>query len=253
MAREWSPSATFGHRMVPPLVRRGVRRRQPTPLGGPGGQPMRSVLAKQCVKSQQAVRRADGPAGTPGARALCDRDEAFLPLRSEELTSDWPRRIYQFTRLVDDIVALTVENGQCSIKGLRAASGAGWSGRYARIHGIEVFFHIDVRKWHLLQLTPLWVTLTEKYLRDWPAVRQQLAKLEHDIPPRLTGDSFGGHPVIPLRLPVGEEREVVLDALLAQVKEIWELLAPLADDPTVASAAIDMTEDDDVGRPRFDG
>jgi len=58
---------------------------------------------------------------------LCERmdDDAFLPLRSEELTPQIGARIIQFSQIVNDVTDRAVQKGIASVAKLRASGGAG--------------------------------------------------------------------------------------------------------------------------------
>ena len=96
------------------------------------------------------------------------------------------------------------------------------------MHDAGVYLHTDVRKWYQHCQTPFWL---EVYGLAWGGrnlhlVRQRLASLEHEIPPRLISEPDRSTLSIPLYLPIGEDKGRVLDALLGQLREIHRLLTP---------------------------
>jgi hypothetical protein len=61
--------------------------------------------------------------------------EAFLPIRSEELSPLIGRRIIQYCDLINDVVAQLTRNGIANTRGLRTTGTPGRWGRYIRIRG----------------------------------------------------------------------------------------------------------------------
>jgi hypothetical protein len=150
-------------------------------------------------------------------------DEAFLPLRSEEITADTGRRIVQFSQLVDEVTDRAVAEGLVSIIGLRATASRTWYGRYMRIHGWGCLLHWDAWKWGRERATPIWLTVEDENWKTTPAVRDRLSRLEFENPSRLL--LVDGEYSIPFRMPLGVEKSGVVDTLLAQLREVAELIA----------------------------
>jgi len=161
---------------------------------------------------------------------LCARMDvdAFLPIRGDEMAATTPQRIYQYTYLVDELVDMAARDNICSKGNLKVTPKRGQYGRYMMMHDAGVYLHTDVRKWYQHCQTPFWL---EVYGLAWGGrnlhlVRQRLASLEHEIPPRLISEPGRGTLSIPLYLPIGEDKGRVLDALLGQRREIHSLLIP---------------------------
>jgi hypothetical protein len=149
-------------------------------------------------------------------------EEAFLPLRSEELAPQIAVRTLQYCHLVDDVTDKLVAEGVASVKGLKATGALGWYGRYLKLkeHGCCLMF--DAEAWATLRETPIWLSVTGP---DWKVTAQlldALAPLENQVQPRMLRDD--SELLIPLALPMGVEREAVVDKLLMQVKEVVALL-----------------------------
>lgn len=91
---------------------------------------------------------------------LCERmdTEAFIPLRSEELTaSDTPLRYMQLGQIAYDIGEALIAGGLCDRKGLQAGGGLGYFGRYLRHRDIVFFLAFDCAAWAAHKLSPLWL------------------------------------------------------------------------------------------------
>lgn len=91
---------------------------------------------------------------------LCERmdTDAFLPLRSEELTAeDVPLRYMQLGQIAYDVGEALLADGLCDRKGLQAAGGLGYFGRYLRHRDIVFFLAFDCAAWAAHKLSPLWL------------------------------------------------------------------------------------------------
>lgn len=147
--------------------------------------------------------------------------EAFLPLRSEELTSSLGRRVYEFCDLVDKITDLLVARQLADVKRLRAAAGKGWFGRYMRFRGHGALLYFDARSWSKRGQTPLWLAL---YGRGFKARTVELDCL------RLNGIPFpvkDGHCMVLIALLEGRERDAVIDHALVQILRVMQAVPDL--------------------------
>lgn len=172
--------------------------------------------------------------------ALCDKmdSDAFLPLRSEELTSNLGQRVYEFCDLADKITDLLVARRLAKVKGLRATGGKGWYGRYMRFRGHGALLYFDARRWSKRGKSPLWLAL---YGREFKS-----CTVEQDCL-RNKGIAFhmsDGHCMIPITLLEGVEREAVIDNALLQIQRVMDAVPDLGmqsessppefDDPSTA-------------------
>ncbi len=82
-------------------------------------------------------------------KGLCDKmdTEAFLPLRSEELSSTIGRRVYQFCELVDDVTERLKTEKLISTKGQRASAWIGHDGKYMIINNYGCFLCFSAERW----------------------------------------------------------------------------------------------------------
>lgn len=113
-------------------------------------------------------------------QGLCERmdSDAFLPLRSKELTSDTGVRIRQYCEIVNEATDKAVAAGIASIKGLRASAGAAWHVRYLRLHYIECSLRFDANLWAKWRATPLWLGSYGMESNRW--LQEALANLERE-------------------------------------------------------------------------
>jgi hypothetical protein len=154
--------------------------------------------------------------------------DAFLPLMSDELTTQVYRRVIQFGNIVDDVAGLLIEKKLANTKGLRSAAANGYYGRYLSLKGVGVFLSCDIRKWMKFAPTPLWLSVYGmKWSRGNPApLRQALAPLEMANPPSMFM-AADGFPTVALFVPLGEGREHVVKSVLQQVENVATLLDAL--------------------------
>lgn len=188
----------------------------------------RSVLSF-ILRTLDAAGQTEVASDVLQLQGLCESmdSDAFLPIRSEELTSTIGRRVHQYCLLVDDVTALLKKERLASTKGLRATGSLGWYGRYMAIHRFACLLQFNSMLWSKYRETPLWLNLQGKDWKFSPSVRQYLSALEMEEPPRLLrhGDWFA----VPLYLPTGVERGEVIESLLAQVREVAGYLKPHSD------------------------
>ena len=135
-------------------------------------------------------------------------DEAFLPIRGDELSPEFARRAVWYARLVDDAVDRGVSQKWASIRRgkitvQRTPQRHGY-GRYFYLVGVrgDFWFGINLHMWARSGDTPLWLWHRSNRNRDgW----------------RL---SAGGVYWFPIRLKSDVEYHEVLDDVASQLKEI---------------------------------
>jgi len=124
---------------------------------------------RRVVNSIQHAVETDGDTETLSdimqLQGLCNRMDqtAFLPVHSDELTSNVGKRIIQYCDLVDEITEQLVENGVANLQGLRATPKRKGYGRYMRIYGHECMFQVNFDLWSTNRETPLWLSIKKRY------------------------------------------------------------------------------------------
>jgi hypothetical protein len=161
-------------------------------------------------------------------QGLCDQmdSDAFLPLQSEELTANVGQRIMHYCDLVDEAAARLGREGICELEGLRSQGSRGWYGRYMYIQAHGCLLHFNAKFWAGYAPTPIWLSIQDARGQRWEyaaEARMSLAKLEHEIPPRLIKED--NLLLVPIYLPSGIEKAAVIDEIFKQVTEIHNLLA----------------------------
>lgn len=155
-------------------------------------------------------------------QGLCNRmdEEAFLPLRPDELTNlEIPRRIINLSDLPFDIVSAAEGLGYCNRRGLRATPGRYGSGTYLRIGEYEPWLGFDAAGWLRFGVSPLWLYF---YSRTHE-VRERLARAGLANTPRCF--DFDGNVSIPIFLTAGVERRNLVEDGVRQLCELSTALA----------------------------
>ncbi|MHB1006191.1 MAG: hypothetical protein ACYC3S_11190 [Chloroflexota bacterium] len=182
------------------------------------------ALSRALVTANDHAKAAD-VAQIEGLCAKMD-SEAFLPLRGEDLSEAFPKRLLQYLEVIDELAALATTRGICNKDGLRATSLRASHGTYLRLAGVGIYLHVSYRKWYELRNTPFWITIHGREWKDWQSVRQQLSGWETESPARLLFyQKQSKSLVVPLFPPLGEEKGRVLEALYDQVRQLYDALA----------------------------
>jgi hypothetical protein len=187
----------------------------------------RAVLEALHIGLQQAGEVASA-ADILQLCGLADRmdADAFLPLTSEELTSDLGRRIVQFCDLVDYAVQRLVNDELANTQNCFAAGGRpGWWGRAFNMHQAYCLLHFSPQAW-AQHGVPLWLKVCGIDRQPSAVINEALRQLGTKSPPRLVVDASGAA-YVPVRLPAGVDRDKVLDAMLMQLHEVADLLGKI--------------------------
>lgn len=156
--------------------------------------------------------------------SVCARFEAdvFVPFTSEELTSDWGRRLLHFHDLTQAIVArVQEEHDWVNTIGLRWSRGDVWYGSYLNIGRLGGGIWFSPRRWPQFG-TPFTVQITP----GWGSVRTPMPAAM--LAPLVGGpadpgqDKEGWH--VPLFIPVGAEWDVAVTSMADQVASVIRLI-----------------------------
>jgi len=157
-------------------------------------------------------------------QGLCDlMDEtAFLPLQSEELTSDISRRLGQYCDLVDEVTKKLASERFASIQGNHAQGTRNGYNRYMKIgkHGVSLEYNHNL--WTKYRATPLWLGIFSEAWTYDVNVKITLASLETEKPARLFSEAKATY--VPIFLKFGVEKSVVVKLIIDQIKKVFELL-----------------------------
>ncbi|WHA40150.1 hypothetical protein [Agrobacterium larrymoorei] len=169
------------------------------------------------VREMDIARESDRLEDARQLAGLCERmdSEAFLPLRSEEITgTDMPRRYLQFCDLVNEVGEELVSSGLCDRKGLQASGGHGFFGRYLRCGTIIFYIGFDCAAWLSHKHSPLWLRFDQYTPPEALAFLRQNASIETrwttviESPRRI---------LVPLNITPGTEKSDIIAVLAGHV------------------------------------
>ena len=168
-----------------------------------------SWRALLCAMESRAGLAGDVPAGEDirQLKGLCGREDsdAFLPLRSDELGPDVPRRLRDLKKLVDDATAKACEKEFAEIGQHPESASSDYFGKYfylgSKDEGVwaTAWFGVSYSRWRS-DGYPLWIEFNIKRWADTILVEEIERKL--------------GYRERWLDLPVGREYKDVLKAVV---------------------------------------
>ena len=157
-------------------------------------------------------------------------EEAFLPLRPEELSPEFPRRLISLVKLVNDVIEC-LQHERLVDRIWNPTNTQMSYGRYLLLSRSDAgaWFGLDHDKWATVRDTPLWLYLYDKS-NDWPdvkplsEVRDNLRRADLQDSPEFIDK--GDRLVIPIYLPFGVAEDAVLKAVVERIREIGNLIQP---------------------------
>ena len=179
-------------------------------------------MASRAIEAREAAAELD----IRQLRGLADRmdERAFLPLRSEELGPEFPRRILGLQALMRAARTRAVADGIADTNGLTISASAAGYGGYLRLADAGAWLGVRYGPWARSWDTPCWLSFYEwSGVLSLGEVRRRLAPLEHAAPPGLMEES-DGRPAVAIPLPTGVARDAIIDAVVARLAEIAALL-----------------------------
>ena len=135
-------------------------------------------------------------------------ESAFLPLRSDELDTRFPRSVRSLGRLIRNTAVRASDRGWEHVGGNSRREGP-----YEKLRcGVSARFGMDLALWKRHGRTPLWLTVHKS---DGVSIDEARRRLKS-----LIVDAHTGHPSVPIELPVGVDYDEVLDAVVRQLEDI---------------------------------
>lgn len=191
-----------------------------------------STLLAALDSALEMAHEHEGLSDLRQLQGLCQKmdEEAFLPIRSEELTGDIGRRLEQLSTVIDDVVEELKGAGHADTAGLSRSAGSGWFGRYLKLAGWECLLHVNFHRWATERPTPVWLRVTDKRVSLGHELVEALNPLRHAVPSRLVVTD--GRILIPLLLSVGADRDQVQRELIEQAQELASLMGRASPDRT---------------------
>jgi hypothetical protein len=153
-------------------------------------------------------------------------EEAFLPLRGDELTNlDMARRIINFSNLALEIVYKAESKGLCSRS--KAAPYKYGSGTYIQIGEYKAWLGFDAFTWRHLEVSPIWVTFSPP--APIAEIREKLVSFRTAESPRCFDMNNRSYLwlAVPIYLYIGVEKHRIIEDAVRQIGELKaELDAP---------------------------
>ena len=179
------------------------------------------------VSWKNLLDRMSGAAHSAGEQAEVDirqlreftrrqEESAFLPLRSDELDTRFPRSVQSLVRLIVDAAtrASTSTNGWKHEGSNSRREGY----HYVKLRrGVSTRFGMDLALWKRHGRTPLWLTIHKS---DGVSIDEARRRLKS-----LVVDAHTGHPSVPIELPVGVDYDEVLADVVRQLDDIAHRIA----------------------------
>ena len=163
-----------------------------------------------------------------GLAAREDEETAFLPLRSEEMNPEIPRRIRSWKRVVDGVIREMSERKWVNQAHTRRRPSLDdtleWYGRLLEFAGTRAWFGVNLEQWATRRNTPLWLELySSEALPDNEESRQRLKELEKQFPGEGVDDETW---FVPIFVPTGEEDTAVQRHIVERLEFICRLIDP---------------------------
>jgi hypothetical protein len=153
----------------------------------------------------------------------------FIPLTVTDLTAPTARHILQFCEVVNAAVdEHLLREPFASIRGLRATGGAGWFGRYVRLHAVVCFLSFDAPLWAEHGRSPIWLRTTYPNTPDASKIEQAIAGLLGQDGYVRPGDVARPGVWVPVPVPEGRERDAVIGSVVDQVLKVADVLRGIA-------------------------
>ena len=189
-----------------------------------------AVISWRCVLDAmimelQTVGEHDVAADGMQLRGLCNQmdTEAFLPLHTEELSSSIGRRILHFCDLINDAAESAVKNGLATYEG-RVSGGQGYYARPFRLGKNGCYLYFDASSWAKQRETPIWLEVKDSDWKYSEALGNNLRSSSKGIknPPEIL--LINNQIKVPIYLPTHRERDKVIECILDQIKNVYDLL-----------------------------
>lgn len=200
-----------------PSLRVGILAEKPHCLlfiGWPG---LFGLLETACIEEDRAIGES-----IRQLAGLCEAQdrEAFLPLRSEEITSaELAKRTLNFVQLTDDLVEHLRSVGFCSVEGYQAAPQRDGYVRYLLLGGyLKAAIKFCCTRWLRHGISPIWLLLQNE---SAAAGRKALKSVVLTAPRKLVEEK-GRLPAVPIVLSTDTEYERLVDQCAREIQDLVE-------------------------------
>ena len=192
-----------------------------------------SALEREAADDQSAI------ADLIQLRALCNAadSQAFVPISPSEITDQrTPAFVLQLSEIVQASVDLAVTEGVLSITKLMPQASWDRIGRYMKFShkdGVGAWLGVRFDLWMQHGGSPLWLVFLPG---DFGRAHEVRPLLDPWVTEKDVLSAIGDQEVaFAIDLPVGQEKDGVVRSVVDRLKEIAEVLARLAPNPSVPS------------------
>ncbi|MBI3882377.1 MAG: hypothetical protein HY301_20250 [Verrucomicrobia bacterium] len=179
-----------------------------------------TALISAILPALDAEKDTNAAADLRQLEGLCTNTEfsGFTPFSEGDLAPSVAKSVLQFNDLVSDVVDELRRCRLVTVRGLRKAAGRGGYWRFFRLKGHGCYLSCDLLNWAKFGVTPLWLGVTGKEWKRTTSLREAMARFQRQTSKRVYPD--GKWSVIPLKLTLRRERDVVIKDLVQQIKEV---------------------------------
>lgn len=156
---------------------------------------------------------------------LCSKmdEEAFLPLRGEELGIEIPKRIYGYYNLIYKVIDKLERMPIVSTEGLKSRSSFSRYWKYFYINKWAAVLELNLKYWIEKSETPFWIGIKDNNWVYSAEIKDKLVGLRGiNINQIFKGKH--GYTYIPLFLPLGVDEATVIDSVVNDIRRIFNRL-----------------------------
>ena len=190
------------------------------------------LLGKMAQKAKE-----DGDAQT------CFEIAELQGLASSVIAGDRPTRDENLKQLIAEAVERVEQSGWANTNGLRTGEGQGYYARYLRLAGASAGLRIDYEAVKQVPDKPLWLWFYGDPTGS-VSVEEVRSTLGSEAGPGL--ESCPGDVCVPITLPEGADRRATLEAIVAELERIAEIIDPRG--PTYQESRETAGDDRSPGR-----
>jgi hypothetical protein len=157
---------------------------------------------------------------------LCSRmdEEAFLPLKEQDLGVDIPKRIYGYYTLIDKICDKLKYKANVSTAGLKSNGFYGGYRKYMMINDFSVSLEFNLKYWIEKAETPIWIGIKDSEWNYIHELKDKLMNIKSINIEQIFVDDFG-FTFIPVFLPLRVSQNIIVDEIINFINKIFEEFA----------------------------
>ena len=160
-----------------------------------------------------------------GDTQACFEIAELQGLSSSAIKGDKPTRDENLKQLIAESLKRVEQSKWADLSGLTVGQGLDFYGRYLRLAGAGAWLGIDYRAMKKMPGKPLWLLFSGDWVVDVSVTLEEVRSSLKSM--AETGLEWRSHQVcLPIVLPEGADRDNTLDAIVAQLERIAELIDP---------------------------